>query len=45
MKALSARVVLEFHSLPEQDMFVACLWSGWAARGQPDLQSFVPNHR
>jgi putative SOS response-associated peptidase YedK len=34
-------VVLEFHPRPEQDIFVACLWSRWTARGQPDLLSFA----
>jgi putative SOS response-associated peptidase YedK len=34
-------VVLEFHPRPEQDMLVACLWSKWAAPGQPDLLSFA----
>ena len=34
-------VVLEFHPRPEQDMLVACLWSRWTARGQPDLLSFA----
>lgn len=34
-------VVLEFHSRPEQDMLVACLWSRWTARDQPDLLSFA----
>jgi putative SOS response-associated peptidase YedK len=34
-------VVLEFHPRPEQDMLVACLWSRWTARGQPDLMSFA----
>jgi putative SOS response-associated peptidase YedK len=34
-------VVLEFHPRPEQDMLVACLWSRWAARDQPDLFSFA----
>jgi putative SOS response-associated peptidase YedK len=34
-------VVLEFHPRPEQDMLVACLWSRWSARGEPDLLSFA----
>jgi putative SOS response-associated peptidase YedK len=34
-------VVLEFHPRPEQDMLVACLWSRWTSRGQPDLLSFA----
>jgi putative SOS response-associated peptidase YedK len=34
-------VVLEFHPRPEQDMLVACLWSRWTARDQPDLLSFA----
>jgi putative SOS response-associated peptidase YedK len=34
-------VVLEFHPRPQQDMLVACLWSKWSARGQPDLLSFA----
>jgi putative SOS response-associated peptidase YedK len=34
-------VVLKFSPRPEQDMLVACLWSRWTARGQPDLLSFA----
>jgi putative SOS response-associated peptidase YedK len=34
-------VVLEFHPRPEQDMLIACLWSRWIWRGQPDLLSFA----
>ncbi|MCW5656739.1 MAG: SOS response-associated peptidase family protein [Burkholderiaceae bacterium] len=41
VKRDGANVVLEFHPRPEQDMLVACLWSRWTARGQPDLLSFA----
>ena len=34
-------VVLEFKPRPTQDMLVACLWSRWAAPGEPDLMSFA----
>jgi len=33
--------VLEFRPRPEQDMWLACLWSKWTAPGQPDLLSFA----
>lgn len=41
VKRDGANVVLEFHPRPEQDMLVACLWSRWTARGQPELLSFA----
>lgn len=34
-------VVLEFRPRPPRPMLVACLWSRWRARGQPDLLSFA----
>lgn len=34
-------VVLEFKPTPPQDMLVACLWSHWTGRGEPDLLSFA----
>jgi putative SOS response-associated peptidase YedK len=34
-------VVLEFKPDPTQDMLVACLWSRWQGRGEPDLLSFA----
>ena len=34
-------VVLEFKPNPTQDMLVACLWSRWQGRGEPDLLSFA----
>jgi putative SOS response-associated peptidase YedK len=34
-------VVLEFRPRPPRPMLVACLWSRWTARGQPDLLSFA----
>jgi len=34
-------VVLEFRPQGMGDMLVACLWSRWTARGQPDLLSFA----
>lgn len=34
-------VVLEFRPRPAEDMFVACLWSRWQEKGQPDLLSFA----
>jgi putative SOS response-associated peptidase YedK len=34
-------VVLEFNPDPSQDMLIACLWSRWQGRGQPDLLSFA----
>lgn len=34
-------VVLEFRPKPAQDMLVACLWSHWRGRGEPDLLSFA----
>jgi putative SOS response-associated peptidase YedK len=34
-------VVLEFEPTPPQDMLVACLWSHWTSRGEPDLWSFA----
>ncbi|MCR6481055.1 SOS response-associated peptidase family protein [Variovorax sp. ZS18.2.2] len=34
-------MVLEFRPQPEQEMFVACLWSRWTAPGEPDLLSFA----
>jgi putative SOS response-associated peptidase YedK len=34
-------VVLEFRPEPQQDMLVACLWSRWSGKGEPDLLSFA----
>lgn len=34
-------VVLEFRPNPAHDMLVACLWSRWSARDEPDLLSFA----
>ena len=34
-------VVLEFRPRPPRPMRVACLWSRWTARGEPDLLSFA----
>jgi putative SOS response-associated peptidase YedK len=34
-------VVLEFRPKIAQDMLVACLWSRWTGRGEPDLLSFA----
>ncbi|HYJ99368.1 MAG TPA: SOS response-associated peptidase family protein [Burkholderiaceae bacterium] len=34
-------VVLEFRPRPPRPMWVACLWSRWTARGEPDLLSFA----
>jgi putative SOS response-associated peptidase YedK len=34
-------VVLEFKPQSGDDMFVACLWSRWTAKDQPDLLSFA----
>lgn len=34
-------VVLEFRPNPPQDMLVACLWSRWVGKGEPDLLSFA----
>ena len=34
-------VILEFKPRPVQDMLVACLWSRWSGRGEPDLYSFA----
>jgi putative SOS response-associated peptidase YedK len=34
-------VVLEFRPRPTQDMLIACLWSHWAAPGEPSLLSFA----
>ncbi|KND58568.1 hypothetical protein BVER_03532 [Candidatus Burkholderia verschuerenii] len=34
-------VVLEFRSDSGEDMFVACLWSRWEGKGEPDLLSFA----
>ena len=34
-------VVLEFKPRPEGDMFVACLWSHWQEKNEPDLLSFA----
>jgi putative SOS response-associated peptidase YedK len=34
-------VVLEFNPDPAQDMLIACLWSHWQGREQPDLLSFA----
>lgn len=34
-------VVLEFKPEPQQEMWVACLWSHWQVKGEPDLWSFA----
>lgn len=34
-------MVLEFKPRPIQEMLVACLWSRWTAKDQPDLLSFA----
>jgi putative SOS response-associated peptidase YedK len=34
-------VILEFKPRPVQDMLVACLWSRWTGRGEPELYSFA----
>jgi putative SOS response-associated peptidase YedK len=34
-------VVLEFRPRPQQDMYLACLWSHWQAPNEPDLLSFA----
>lgn len=34
-------VVLEFRPRPTQDMLVACLWSRWSGKDEPDLLSFA----
>jgi len=34
-------VVLEFKPKPPQDMLIACLWSKWTGRDEPDLLSFA----
>src|SRR5476651_1579748 len=34
-------VVLEFKPNPPQDMLIACLWSKWTGRDEPDLLSFA----
>ena len=36
-----AGTILEFAPKPEQDMLVACLWSHWMGKGEPDLYSFA----
>ena len=36
-----ANVVLAFNPKPQQDMFVACVWSHWIKDGEPDLWSFA----
>jgi putative SOS response-associated peptidase YedK len=41
VKRDGSNVVLEFRPRPQQDMLVACLWSRWSARGQPELLSFA----
>lgn len=41
VKQDGVNVVLEFSPRPQQDMLVACVWSRWSARGQPDLLSFA----
>lgn len=41
VKRAGENVVLEFTPRPQQDMLVACLWSRWTARGQPELLSFA----
>ncbi len=34
-------VVLEFKPEPQQEMWIACLWSHWQVKGEPDLWSFA----
>jgi putative SOS response-associated peptidase YedK len=34
-------VVLEFRPQPTQDMLIACVWSHWESKGEPDLLSFA----
>ena len=34
-------VVLEFNPEPQQEMWVACLWSHWQVKGEQDLWSFA----
>lgn len=34
-------VVLEFNPNPSHDMLVACLWSHWTGKDEPDLLSFA----
>ena len=34
-------VVLEFRPNPPQEMLIACLWSHWKGKGEPDLLSFA----
>ncbi|WP_031361272.1 SOS response-associated peptidase family protein [Caballeronia sordidicola] len=34
-------VVLEFRPNPPQEMLIACLWSHWKGKGDPDLLSFA----
>lgn len=34
-------VILEFKPTPTQDMLVACLWSEWKGKDEPDLLSFA----
>ena len=34
-------VVLEFRPNPPQEMLIACLWSHWQGKDQPDLLSFA----
>jgi putative SOS response-associated peptidase YedK len=34
-------VVLEFRPNPSQDMLIACLWSHWQGKDEPDLLSFA----
>ncbi|CAN7762193.1 SOS response-associated peptidase family protein [Caballeronia sp. LjRoot29] len=34
-------VVLEFRPTPPQEMLIACLWSRWQGKDQPDLLSFA----
>ncbi len=41
VKRAGDNVVLQFTPRPQQDMLVACVWSRWTARGQPELLSFA----
>lgn len=34
-------LVLQFNPQPPAEMYVACLWDRWQARGHPDLYSFA----
>jgi hypothetical protein len=40
-KEKQENVGLEFKSNPLQDMLIACVWSKWTGRDEPDLLSFA----